>query len=91
MNVTSSDFFIFAIVEDDIAVFQKNAGLSSDFVIRSEEGFQVCFVDCKLIFGGVLENQRIGRGNVKDHAGFLGKVFAMGLAFDDVVDDGGNA
>ena len=91
MNITSSDFFIFSVVEDDVAVFQKNTGLSSDFVIRSEEGFKVGFVDCELVFGGVLENQRIGRSNVKDYAGFLGKVSAVGLAFDDVVDDGGNA
>ncbi len=91
MNVTSSDFFILSIVKDHIAVFQKNAGLSSNFVIRSKERFKVGFIDCELVFGGVLKNQRISRSNVKDYAGFLGKVFAMGLAFDDVVDDCGYA
>jgi hypothetical protein len=91
MNVTSGDFFIFTVVEDDITVFEEEIGLSSDFVIRSKEGFEVGFVDSELIFGGVFEDKGVDGGDVEDNTGFLGDVFAVGLTLSDVVNDGGNA
>jgi hypothetical protein len=91
MNVTSGDFFIFTMVEDDITVFKEEIGLGSNFVIRSEEGFKVGFIDSELIFGGVFEDKGVDGGNVEDNTGFLGDVSTVGLTLSDIVDDGGNA
>lgn len=91
MDVASGDFLVLAIVEDDVAVFEENAGLGGDLVIRGEEGFEVGFVDGELVFGAVFEDEGVGGGDVEDDAGFLGEGLAVGFAFDDVVDDGGYA
>lgn len=91
MNVTSGDFFIFTVVEDDITVFEEEIGLGRNFVIRSEEGFEVGFIDSELIFGGVFEDKGVGGGDIEDDTGFVGEVFTVDLTFSDVVNDGGNA
>lgn len=88
VNITSNDFFIFSIVEDNFTAFEKYAGFSGDFVIRSKESFEIGFVDCKLIFGTVLESKWISWCNVKKNRRFLSNGSAVSFTFDDEIDNG---
>ena len=56
MNVTTSDFFIFSVVKDNVTIFEQYTGLGCNFIVGSKESFEISFINSKFVFGAVLEN-----------------------------------